>query len=132
LLGVLKADSDCPRARAGHHDHGHLDDVRGRPRGEHAQHLGLMPAAEERHQAVQVNAAALGHPRHQLPDRTDAGQPFDEEGRELPGQYRAWVGSRRLGVARPGGLTGCRRFLIERRPEIRERDELDGGFLLGV
>jgi hypothetical protein len=59
LRGAFEADGQRPRARAGYHDHGHLDDIRGGLCGEHAQHLGLVPALEERHQAVQVNAAAL-------------------------------------------------------------------------
>jgi hypothetical protein len=59
LRGAFEADGERPRSRAGYHDQAHLDDIRGGPRGEHAQHLGLVPAVEERHQAVQVNAAAL-------------------------------------------------------------------------
>jgi hypothetical protein len=130
MPGPLEADGEGAGARAGYHDQGHLDDVGSRPRGEHPQHPGLVPAREERHQPVQVYAAALGQPWHQLPGRADACQALDEEDRELPGQHGRRLVRRRLRAARTGRLVACRGFLVERRPDVRERDELDRGLLL--
>ncbi len=91
--------------------------------------LGLVPVPEEGHQAVQVQAAALGHPGQQLPYRADAGQPLDEQHRELPGENRTGVGCERLRVAGTVRLVGWRLLMAERWPDIRKRDELDRGRL---
>jgi hypothetical protein len=115
---VLEPDGQGPGALADHRDDGHLDDVGRWPRGEHAQHPGPVPAAEERHQPVEVDGAALGQPRHQLPDRAGAGQPLDEQDRELAGERGALVKRERLGVTGFARLRAHRLLLGKRRPEL--------------
>ena len=97
-LGQRQPHGQRPDPGADRHDEGHLDHVRGRLRRQHPLHPGALAVAEERQQPVQVDAAALGQPRQDLPDRPVAGQRLGQQHGELPRPGLAAVGR----LARPG------------------------------
>jgi hypothetical protein len=94
---VLKSDGERPRPRADTDDHGHFDDLTRRPGRDDAPHARPLPAAEQRHQPVQVAAGAVGRPGQDLPDRPRARECLGEKPGEL-----LWPFARTFASSDPG------------------------------
>ena len=143
-IGPLKPDGERPGPGAESGDHGHLDDVPRRPGGDHAQQPRPLPAAEQRHERVQLNTSPFGRARQDLAHRPGAGQRLGQQPGELPRPVAVGIGARGYrGVLsrgqRSGTWTRCvvacgyrvsvgsgrRGVVVERWPEVRQFEQAD-------